>query len=134
MIINDIFEMSTYDVLDRGIPNQERIAIYINETLNLGKYGLMLGIRGPNNSARPIRDNFFWFGEGLVNRGDWIFVYTGPGEPTKSDLPNCTEKLYSLHWGREKTILNQPNIVPILFRMDAVQIPEELRALAQGQS
>lgn len=123
MIVGLIQEITVYDVFDRGVPNQERIVLRINETLNLGRYGLMLGIRAENGSAFPLRDNLLWFGDAIVNRGDWLFVYTGPGEPKASPVPNGQENMYSIHWGRPHVILHNRDVVPILFRVDAVQVP-----------
>lgn len=124
MIVGDIIEF-TVDVHDRGVPNQERIVLYANDTVNLGQYGLMIGIRSTGNSAVPIRDNFLWFGDAIINKGDWIFIYTGPGEAKSTELPNSTNRLYSIHWGRQKTILHHDDLVPIFFRVDAVQIPDK---------
>ena len=118
-------ELSIVGIFDRGIPNQERIVLCVNEGIAMGKYGLMLGIRSANGSAIPIRDNLLWFGDAWLNKGDWVFVYTGPGEPRATAVPNNTENLYSVHWGREKVILTSPEVVPILFRIDAVLVPNE---------
>ena len=121
----DIFELTVAGVFGRGTPNEERIVLTVNETVNMAQFGLLLGIRLEEGTAAPIRDNFFWFGEGWVRRGDWIFVYTGPGGALSQELPGGSQKLYTLHWGRDKTILNHPDLVPILFRLDAVTIPAE---------
>lgn len=123
MIVGDIFEINVVGVYERGVPNQERIVLCANQALNLGQYGIMIGLRAENGSAFPIKDNLLWFGDGLVTKGDWIFIYTGPGGARTTNLPNVQEKLYSIHWGREQTILDSPEVVPILFRVDAVQIP-----------
>ena len=132
MIVLPVTELTIIGVYERGIANQERIVIFVNENLNLGQYGLMIGVRSVRNTAFPIRDNLLWFGDGLVNKGDWIFVYTGPGEPKTTTLPNTTGTLYSIHWGRDKTILNHQDLVPMLFRVDAVQTPCEKTSLPQG--
>lgn len=129
MIVNIVTEITVVGVFDRGIPNQERIVLRVNDTVNLGQYGLMVGVRGGNGAAFPIRDNLLWFGDGFVNSGDWIFVYTGPGEPRATTLPNTQERLYSLHWGRTQTMLHHRDVVPILFRVDAVQVPQEVASL-----
>lgn len=122
MIVGIIEEFNLVGVYDRGLPNQERIVILANETVNAGQYGLMLGVRGSNGMAFPIRDNLLWFGDAIVTKGDWLFVYTGPGESTKSNIPNTEASLYTVHWGRNVTILNSQDVVPILFRVDAVQV------------
>lgn len=134
MIVSPVTEITVAGVFDRGVPNQERIALLVNEALNLGQYGLMIGVRSHDGSAFPIRDNLFWFGDGLVKRGDWLLIYTGPGEPKATNLPNTEEHIYTLHWGRAETILHIRDFVPILFRVDAVLVPQEIASLPQKQT
>jgi hypothetical protein len=130
MIVGLIQELAIVDVFDRGVPNRECIAIAVNETLDLGQYGVMLGVRGPTGSAFPIRDNLFWFGDGIVNREDWLFLYTGVGNPRSHQIPNTQHHSYALHWGRKTTILSNEQIVPLLFRVDAVTVQAPQAALA----
>jgi hypothetical protein len=122
MILQNISELTVVGVHERGIPNQERIVILVNQPVNLGQYGLMIAIKGSPGEGFPIKDNLLWFGNGMVSEGDWLFVYTGPGQAKASDIPNAQSKLYSIHWGRTTTILQDKELVPILFRMDAVQV------------
>lgn len=129
MIVNNITEVMIAGVYDRGIPNQERIVLFLNQAINLGQYGLMVGVRADEKRAFPIKDNLFWFGDALVNKSDWIFIYTGPGEPKSTTIPNTDAHLYSIHWGKERTIFNHQDLVPILFRVDAVEVPLSLPAL-----
>jgi hypothetical protein len=124
MIVQLIIELTIVDIADRGLPNMERIVIRANSVVNLGQYGIMLGLRGAATSnAFPIRDNLLWLGDAVLLEGDWLFVYTGPGEPKITGLPNTNQRLISVHWGRPQTILNHEALVPILFRIDAVQVP-----------
>lgn len=129
MIVQDLNEIKIVGVFDRGVPNQERIVLNVIETVNLGQYGIMVGIRAAEGTAFPIRDNLFWFGDGLVNQGDWLTIYTGPGKAQTNQIPNSESKLYSIHWGRDTTILGSKEFSPILFRIDAVQIPVEANML-----
>ena len=46
--------------------------------------------------ATPIRDNLLWFGDGLVNKDDWIYVYTGPGEARSSLIPNTNSSIFTI--------------------------------------
>lgn len=133
MIVYSISELSLIGVHDRGIPNQERIVIQVSETVNLGQYGLMIGVRAAGNSAFPVRDNLLWFGDGIVKQGDWIFVYTGPGKGKVSPIPNTDNSLYSVHWDRARTILDSQDLVPILFRVDAIQVQLPFTSLMEPQ-
>jgi len=129
MNVETITELFVVGVFDRGIPNQERIVVKANEKVNMGQYGVMLGVKGANGTAFPISDNLYWFGDGYVFKGDWVFLYTGPGKPKTSELPNTKDKLYTIHWGRNVTVLGDENVVPILFRVDAVHVPSSIRSL-----
>jgi hypothetical protein len=129
MIASTIDELEIVGVYDHGVPNMERIAIMANTPIDLGNYGLMIGIRGDEGQAFPLRDNFLWFGNGWIQKGDWLFVYTASGEPRTMQLPNQKEKLYSIHWGKEKTVFQHKELMPILVRLDAIQIPFSLKTL-----
>lgn len=122
MIVTDLQELNIYPVADRGIPNRERIAIYVKEATNMGQYGIMVGYSAVDNSAVPYQDNLFWFGDGIVNAGDWILLYTGNGVAKTENWEATGGKIYSIHWGRSTTIFANTNIVPILFRVDAVDV------------
>ena len=122
MIVGDLTEMRIVDVFDRGEPNKECIAIQVNEALNIGKYGVMLGSSAGQASAVPFRDQLYWFGDGVIKSGDWIFLYTGAGEARQHLQENNVNHSYSIYWGRPTTLFAQSFVVPILFRIDAVDV------------
>lgn len=122
MIVANLTELEIYPVEDRGVPNLERIGILVKESTNLGQYGIMIGNYRGNNSAVPYQDNLFWFGDGIVNKGDWIILYTGSGTP-RTDIWEATGgNIYTMHWGRSVTMFANSSIVPLLFRVDAVTV------------
>ena len=111
-------------VFERGVPNQEAVCLRAEEHVDVGQYGLVLGWLQAPNLAMPIKDSFFYFGPGPVNKGDWIFVYTGRGEPRKATASDGTSAIYTLHWGRSATLFANSNIVPVLFQVGGVTIGE----------
>lgn len=115
MIVGLITELSVVGVFSRGIANQERIVVRANQVINMGQYGVMVGVRLGQGFASPVQDNLLWFGDAVLNKGDWIFIYTGPGNARVTDLPNSQEKLYSIHWGRGNTFLSNVELVPVCF-------------------
>jgi len=129
----EISELTVWGVFDAGMPNLERIVIQANEIVDLANYGLMLGVRGQGGSALPVRDNLLWFGHARLNPGDWVFVYTAAGDARVHEVPNNSELMYSLHWGKKVTIFNSPELVPMLFRMDGVQMPTQSRTNSESQ-
>ena len=136
MLLDQVTELRIIDVLHRGIPNKECVAIYVEESVNIARYGLMLGISTYSilveDMATPVRDHFFWFGEGVVKQGDWIFVYTGSGTNTTSSIDDGANSQFTLYWGRPATLFYNSNVVPVLFRMDGVQVLKTQKALPQS--
>ncbi|OHE25569.1 MAG: hypothetical protein A3J94_00630 [Syntrophus sp. RIFOXYC2_FULL_54_9] len=129
MIVSDITELSIITILHRGTPNEECIAIRANERINLGQYGIMLGVSIQPNAAIPFKDHLFWFGDGFIEKGDWLFIYTGMGEPRKSTTTDGVNNIFTIFWGKPKTVFADTNIVPLLIRVDAVDVlspPENL--------
>ena len=122
MKVSDIVELEIVSVLERGYPNKECIAIQAKESINLGQYGIMIGEYSEDGSVFPFRDNMFWFGDGLIKEGDWLFIYTGAGNPFQSKASDNIHDIYTVFWGREHTLFANSNIVPLLFRIDAVDI------------
>jgi hypothetical protein len=76
MILQQLTELTVINVMERGVPNKESIAIRVGRHLNLASYGVFLGFSAHyNGMATPLKDQFFWFGEGAVQPNDWIFIY-----------------------------------------------------------
>ncbi|MNC09765.1 hypothetical protein D3C76_1434690 [compost metagenome] len=115
--------LQLYDVQDPGSPNLERIAIYVKEGCDLGNYCLMIGFRNLDGSASPMKDNMLWFGRGIVNAGDWIFIYTAPGTPRIIDLPDQSGRLISIHWGKDQTVFQNKSLVPMLCQFGGISTP-----------
>ncbi|MEW8026565.1 MAG: hypothetical protein AB2792_20690 [Candidatus Thiodiazotropha sp.] len=125
MIVAGLSELQLFSVADRGIPNSERIPIQVREHTDMGQFGLMVGVSSNNGFAMPIRDNLFWFGDGTVNPGDWILVYTGNGAPQKLDWHTPPgSKLYVVHWGRDKTMFANSQVVPVLFKAGSILVDQ----------
>lgn len=137
MIVADLAELQLYPVVDRGVPNSERIPILVCEHTNMGQFGVMVGVSNQGVFANPIKDNLLWFEDGFVKPGDWILVCTGSGTPQRFDWstpPGST--VYVVHWGRQKTMFANSQIVPVLFKVGAVQIdqpPEDLPQISMGR-
>lgn len=125
MIISSITELSLVRVFDRGEPNKECIAITVNETVEMGQFGMLIGTVAPHGMVIPHPDHFFWFGDAVVNRGDWIFVYTGAGTARLGKAANGTNDLYTLFWNKAKTILARSTVVPVLFKIGEIQVMGE---------
>lgn len=135
MIVESINELRIVSILDRGEPNKETIAIQVNEAVNMGQFGVMLGQRGTDGTAVPYFDQLLWFGDGVVKSGDWLFVFTGSGTAKRGKALNGVNDVFSIFWGKPTTVFADPLVVPILFRVDAVDVlmpPANLPQLGKG--
>ncbi len=122
MIVGTIGELSIVSILDRGVPNKECIAIQANESVNMGQFGMMLGQYATDGTAIPYFDHMFWFGDGFVKSGDWLFLFTGSGVPRKAKATNGINETFSVFWGKPTTVFAETLTVPMLFRVDAVDV------------
>jgi len=119
MIFPPTTELYMYGVFDRGIPNQERIVLKTQNYLNLAPYGLLLTSLQVNGMATPIPDQFFWFGETILDPHTWVYVYTGIGVHRMTKTLVTNEPAYVAHWNRSGVIFSQDFLQPTLIRIDA---------------
>ena len=116
------FPLQLHSVLDRGVPNEERINFIAAEDIDPRTYCLAVGIKLGTGRVVPFYDHFFWFGAGYVKAGDWIVVKTGTGQSLTEKHQDGIGTVYWVHWGRSDVLFTHGDIVPILFRMEDIQI------------
>ena len=129
MILFNIEELELIGAFGRGQPNIERIILRAKQSINLSSYGIMIGTHtGHKNvdydNAVPILDYMYWFGNVDVDSNTHIFLYTGNGQYRITKVEQTNDPAVVYHWGKKYTLFTDPNIVPILFRMDCVTIGE----------
>ncbi|MDD4870969.1 MAG: hypothetical protein PHR77_10450 [Kiritimatiellae bacterium] len=121
MIFPDIIELLLLGVYDRGIPNQERIVLKVQERLNTAQYGVLLSISDLNSTAaRPIWDNCFNFTEHIVDPGMILFIYTGPGSERRTTIAGTQIPAHVFHWGKKLTVFASTLITPIIFKVESI--------------
>ena len=122
-MIKRIETLEIVDVQHHGVPNDERIAIYVHKSCNLADYCLILTFPTPEGGSVPVKDHMLWFGQGMVQSGDWIFVYTAAGATTI--LPNPAPqppgtvplRIINMHWGKNHTIFQNRALCPMLIEI-----------------
>jgi hypothetical protein len=132
VLVPDIWELEMHGVAEPGAANKERIYLRAAIDIELGEYFLMTGWRWPDGAALPLQDTF-WLPRGVrVAAGYWVIVYTGSGEQKMTTL-TTGEPCLVLHWGKQTTLFNLPQIVPVLFRIGGIMVGHHLpqNALAQ---
>lgn len=125
IVLSPIEEIELVDVYDRGVANQERILLRVKRTVEIAQFGIFVGLVNPMvamTATQPLADHFFWFGDGVANTGEFIFVYTGPGTPRKTTLNARSDVAYVLHWGRASTLFASSLFVPVVVRLGGIII------------
>jgi hypothetical protein len=140
MSIESVQCLKIIDVFDHGVPNRERIAIFVKEPCDLSEFGLLIGLSGLDGSATPVKDHFLWFGHGFVNQGDWVIVFTASGSTTISKTVDSDgkpvdsdSKVISIHWGKEHTIFQNRSLVPMILQIGAVGVIDPPKPMLQGK-
>lgn len=122
-----VFELTLVGVMDANVPNQERIIIRPTERVNLGHFGIFLARLDPSQGGhRPLADRFFWFGDVEVEPPAWVIVYTGHGKHQRTKIRGRDEQALVYHWGRDFTVFANENVKPVLFRIGAIAIGQQL--------
>ena len=123
MLIPPILELMLVGVREPGVPNNERILLRVIEGTNLAQYGIIVGIRNEAGMITPMQDYFFWFGEQeVISTPAWLIVYTGPGNFKVTNDVNTNDLIYIMHWGRQYTMFNSSNIVPVVINIGGILV------------
>ena len=112
-------------VRDAGEPNKERVVIRALEACDTENYFVGLAIKGQRGRYFPLNDNFFWFGNGFLRPGDWVFLYTGGGESRVHEVPNQPSRIYTVHWNRPNVLFASGEVVPYTGYMDDLDFADE---------
>jgi hypothetical protein len=120
-------------VADRGIPNKERILLYSFSVIDLQNFILGIGYTADGRFVTPFRQYVYYFEDIVVPAKSWIFVYTGLGQKEVSKLPPPADEIvFIYHWGLPSVVFQQPEVVPILFRISEMNFaPKEQPLLSK---
>ena len=123
----NLSELHLVGVADRGVPNKERIIFRPREVVELQRYFVGLGFvtDATKGLFLPHKDRIFYFPEAYPTESDWVVLYTGKGQETTSELPTTGETAHTFFWGAENVLFTQSQVIPTLFRIGALQIPEQ---------
>ncbi|MBY8930594.1 hypothetical protein J1G34_16255 [Pseudomonas sp. Wu6] len=138
MTIGIITSLQIVEVMDHGVPNLERIAIYVTESCDLSEYCLLIGLPALDGTTTPIKDHMLWFGHGFANVGDWVMIYTASGSTTiiPNGLPSAgtsiQPRVINIHWGKNHTVFQNRAIIPMLIKIQSLAVPTPPAPAYQG--
>jgi hypothetical protein len=113
-------EIQLLGVADRGVPNKERVLARTLNVMHLGKYVLTAAVLQPDRTVNIIPNMLFIFHNFQLLKSSWVVIYTGKGNQEISRLPTSHEPAYVFHWGFDQVIFSRRDIVPALFRIEAL--------------
>ncbi len=127
-----ITELAISSVYKAGVPNSECIIINPLATVDISAYGVFVGRRsGPDSLVTPVRDLFFWFGEGILNPDDCLILFSGSGEASRKPAEGRPGYYIFCYWGRPTTLFHDNMYTPFLLRYDAIAVLAPPAALPQ---
>lgn len=112
--------LSLLTVLYPGIPNQECIVLQTNSEVNLAQFAIVL-VYKPAETSFPLKDHFFWLGDMQLDKGTYIYIYTGSGQTRHTKTSETNEPAYVIHWGKKNVVFDEPNIEPVLFQIGGME-------------
>jgi hypothetical protein len=102
-------------ILDRGIPGKERLWMKAASSIDLGFYVVFSSrFEGSGVSSRP--KHVHWWENYPVKAGDWVILYTGPGEHKTSQRRDGGANHF-FHWGYSDAIWREPNSCAVLLEL-----------------
>lgn len=113
-------ELNLIALYEAGVPNRERVLFKAVQRANLAQFAIGVCWQNSNGLVTPMQD-YFWLGDQIVEPPTMVFVYTGQGTQQIGQFPDGQPYL-SIHMGRDVTVFNRLEIVPVLFRVDSMTI------------
>ena len=124
--LGTIPELTLLGAYEHGVPNKERVVLRAEVPVDLGFFAVVLGLRNPSPEgallATPLVDSMYWLGSTLIQAGDWVFLFTGPGTPTVTRSNDNRCNLHITFWNRPKTVFHDKRVIPLLWRLNGINI------------
>lgn len=103
------------NVLERGVPNKERVVISVQRGVDL-KYFVLVDATQVTGGVIPGELSAFWFPTKQVKEGDSIVIYTGTGQASVAPQPDG-KTVHFYFWGRPQTVFGEPSRAAVLFEV-----------------
>lgn len=103
-------------VKDSGNLQRERVVIKVLQATDVGGHLLCDTTYSDESSVSNKVRHVFWFPDKLVNTGDFVVLFSGPGKDTQSTnmAGTLTHKFY---WGLKETVWNKEGDAAVLFEI-----------------
>jgi len=103
-------------IVDRGIPNKERLHLSVVAQANLSFYVVIGTTKISPTAVLTAAKYFHWWSNYPVNAGDSITLYTGSGVPSKNVRLGGTDHFF--YWGLPNVIWAEPNSCAVVLELE----------------
>lgn len=103
-------------IIDRGVPNQERLHLSVLAAANLNFYAVFDTTKIDNNTVVAIPRRAYWFTEHVVSPGDHVILYTKAGTESVSRRTDGYSNHF-FYWGLRNTIWGDPKSCAVLVEI-----------------
>ncbi len=108
-----------YAIVDRGVPNQERLHLTVGRDSNAANYVVLL-----SSFSTPSRDSVlagsrssFWFPNRNLKAGDNVILYTKGGTESMQARPDGKQNHF-FFWGSNQTLFPDPSSCVIVAELN----------------
>jgi hypothetical protein len=113
----ETMKISIVGILDRGVPNQERLHLRSLADVSLSSYAVFdTGYLNPGRISN-FPKNVYWFAPKNIKAGDSVVVYTNAG--VNSSTPNIDgTTTYFFHWGKSTILWSAPGSCAVVWELN----------------
>lgn len=104
------------DILERGIPNKERVHLKFAMRTFLSYYTVFLNHVAANNMVASGHLSAYWFPSIEIQPGDEVLLYSCGGTPSSAPGPDGGT-VYKFYWGFPQTLWHEPRNVVVLAEL-----------------
>jgi hypothetical protein len=109
-------KLSIVQIVDRGVPNQERLHLSVSIYTDLSFFIVFDTVTTGVNSISSTPKHSFWFKPTQVKPGDNVVLYTGPGTDSQTRRADGGTD-YFFFWNLPKTIWDSAAARAVLFEV-----------------
>lgn len=111
-------KMEIASIHEQGKRNEEYVRIKVLEACDLKYYIVTDTTYSSDSTISNKLRHMYWFKTKAVEKGDYVFLYTGRGE-NRSYANNVQTTTHVFYWGLDSAVWNDDGDGAILFQVNA---------------
>jgi hypothetical protein len=110
--------ISIVQIVERGVPNKERLHLSVQAACNLSHYVVFDTERTADGTQiLPIPKHVFWFEPCDVMPGDWVILYTKGGTPSRAVRSDGHTNFF-FYWDQANVLWNIHGSCAVLLELN----------------